>query len=254
MAPDPRRGQRVPRRVHGPGDPADHDDRRPERPRLGRVARDRHPVRAGPGQGVARAGDGDRADRAPAGGPARPPARRRARRGGHVHLARGRHRGGAARDGRVGRADARAACASRLPPLGRVPHTGRALRGPARLPVGAALPRRRRAAHGTRRGRRRPARRDVPRRADVELPVAEGPAPGPRRRLPRDPARPRRLRPLRQADRLRLVLLRPPLRVRGHAVRGSRPARRDGRRARLGRPDRPADRGRAARSAWRASS
>ena len=55
---------------------------------------------------------------------------------------------------------------------------------------------------------------DVARRADLGLPVAPRAAAGARRRPPRDPARPRRLRPLGQADRPRLVLLRPPRRDR----------------------------------------
>ena len=55
------------------------------------------------------------------------------------------------------------------------------------------------------------------------------------------------LRPLRQADRLRLVLIRPPHRARRDAARRPRPARRHGRRPRLGRADRPPLRGRASR-------
>ena len=47
------------------------------------------------------------------------------------------------------------------------------------------------------------------------------------------------LRPLRQADRPRLVLLRPPLRAVRRPARAARHPRRDGRRPRLGRADRP---------------
>ena len=53
---------------------------------------------------------------------------------------------------------------------------------------------------------------DVARRADVVVPVAQGAAAGPRRGLSRRAAGPRRLRALGQADRARLVLLRPPRR------------------------------------------
>ena len=56
------------------------------------------------------------------------------------------------------------------------------------------------------------------------------------------------LRPLRQADRSRLVHVRPPHGDGGHAARGPRPARRDVRRPRLGWADRPAARRRAPRA------
>ena len=56
----------------------------------------------------------------------------------------------------------------------RDPHARRAARGPARLPVGAALPAGRRAADGARRRGRRRAGGDVARRADLGLPVAQG--------------------------------------------------------------------------------
>ena len=69
-----------------------------------------------------------------------------------------------------------------------------------------------------------------------------------RRRPPLHRARPRRLRPLGQADGHRLVLVRPPRRGRRVAARGPRHPRRDVRRPRLGRPDRPAARRRAPRA------
>ena len=96
----------------------------------------------------------------------------------------------------------------------RHPHTRRAARGAAGLPLGAAVPPGRGPpARPRRRGRRR-ARRVLARRADVELPVAQGRAARDRGRLPRDHARPAGLRPLGQADRRGLVLLRPPRRPR----------------------------------------
>ena len=55
-------------------------------------------------------------------------------------------------------------------------------------------------------------RRPLPRRADLVVPVAQGDAAAARRRPPLHRPRPARLRPLRQADRPRLVLLRPPRR------------------------------------------
>ena len=67
-------------------------------------------------------------------------------------------------------------------------------------------------------------------------------------RPPRRAPRPRRLRALGQADGARLVLLRPPRGDGRDAARGPRPARRDLRRARLGRADRPAPGGRAPRA------
>ena len=129
----------------------------------------------------------------------------------------------------------------------RHPHPRPDPRGAAGLPLRAALPHRRRAAPGPRRRGRRPSGGDVARRADLGLPVAPRAAAGARRRPPRDPARPRRLRALGQADRARLVLLRPPRRDGRHAARGPRRARRDVRRPRLGRADRAAARGRAPR-------
>ncbi|CAA9484232.1 MAG: Hydrolase, alpha/beta fold family protein, At1g52510/AT4G12830 homolog, group4, partial [uncultured Solirubrobacteraceae bacterium] len=130
----------------------------------------------------------------------------------------------------------------------RDPHARRDPRRPSRLPVRAEVPDGRRAAPRPRRGGRRRARRHVARRADVVLPVAQGAAARPRRRPPRDPPRPRRLRALRQADGHRLLHVRPPLRDGRDAPRGPRPARRDVRGPRLGRPDRAAARGGARRS------
>ena len=86
------------------------------------------------------------------------------------------------------------------------------------------------------------------RRAVVVLPVPQD-DPGPDRgRASLHRARPRRLRPLRQADRTRRLHLRPPRRVDARrAVRRARPARRHPRRPGLGRPDRAAARRRASR-------
>ena len=93
----------------------------------------------------------------------------------------------------------------------RHPHPRRPARRAARASTG-----RRASASGTGCGSRTSTSataspvRDAPRRADLELPVAQGRPAGARGRPPRDPARPARLRALGQADGRGLVLLRPP--------------------------------------------
>ncbi len=77
------------------------------------------------------------------------------------------------------------------------------------------------------------------------VPVAQGDPAGARRRFPLRGSRHGGFRALGQADGRRVVLLRSPLRVGGEAAGGPRPARGDGRGARLGRADRAAPRGRA---------
>ena len=75
-------------------------------------------------------------------------------------------------------------------------------------------------------------------------------------RPPRDLPRLRGLRALRQADRPRLVHVRPPRRAGHEAARRARPQGRDRRRPGLGRPDRAALGGRerrAGRRRWRSS-
>src|SRR3954469_9222744 len=81
-------------------------------------------------------------------------------------------------------------------------------------------------------------RKVVPRGRDAAPPCARALVALHRPRL-------RRLRPLRQAHRSRLVPLRPPRRADGGAAGGTRPARRDRRRPRLGRANRAATGGRA---------
>ena len=83
------------------------------------------------------------------------------------------------------------------------------------------LPRGRRPAAGAHRRGRGRAGGLLPRRADLVVSVAEGDPAGARRGPPLHRARPRRLRPLRQADRPRLVLLRPPRRAVGDAARAT---------------------------------
>ena len=173
----------------------------------------------------------------------------RARHGGRRLRSRRRAR---ARPGRHGSSSPAASrsCTSSAACRGRgdgLPHARRAVRRVARLPVRAALRRPGRPADALpRRGRRRSGALP-PRRADLVVPVSEddpragGGGPGGRARL-------LRLRPLGQADRRRVVHVRPALRVDRAAGRGARPARADGGRPGLGRADRAAARGRAARS------
>ena len=86
---------------------------------------------------------------------------------------------------------------------GRLPHPGRAVRGPARLRLRAALPHRRRPATRTPGRRRGPAGGDASRRARLVLHLAQGDPAGARRRVPLRGARSRRFRPVGQADRSR---------------------------------------------------
>ena len=100
-----------------------------------------------------------------------------------------------------------------------------------------------------RRPARRPGRAADARRAVVVLPVPQDDPDPHRGRPPLHRARPRRLRPFRQADRTRRLHLRAPRRVDARrAVRRARPARRHPRLPGLGRPDRAATRRRAPRS------
>ena len=128
----------------------------------------------------------------------------------------------------------------RTNPDGRVPHAGRALRGPAGLHLRAALRRGRRPAPAPPRRGQGSTVALLPRRAELELPVpAHARRPGGERSPGRVPG-PRRLRPLRQAHRPALVHVRPPRRDGQPPPRRARPARRHGRRPGLGRSDRPA--------------
>src|SRR5688572_5598590 len=85
----------------------------------------------------------------------------------------------------------------------------RAVRGPAGLRRHAALPRAGRPAPRVPRRGRGPAGRVLARRADVVVPLAQGVPGRARRGLSLHRARPAGLRPVRQADRPGLVLLRP---------------------------------------------
>ncbi len=101
-----------------------------------------------------------------------------------------------------------------------LPHAGRALREPARVSVRAALPRVGGPAARPHRRGRGAAGRLLPRRADLVVSVAQGDPAGARRRLSLRRARLPGLRALGQADRSRLVLVRPPRR--GDAARSSK--------------------------------
>ncbi|CAA9534936.1 MAG: Hydrolase, alpha/beta fold family protein, At1g52510/AT4G12830 homolog, group4, partial [uncultured Solirubrobacteraceae bacterium] len=129
----------------------------------------------------------------------------------------------------------------------RHPYARRADAGPARLPVRTELPRRRRDPHRLRRRRRGASGGVLARRADVVLPLAQGDPAGARRGLSLHRARPARIRALGQADRPRLVHVRPARRGRARGRRAPRPAGRHVRRPRLGRAGRPAGRDRARR-------
>ena len=106
------------------------------------------------------------------------------------------------------------------------------------LPLAAELPRARaRAAHGLRRHRTARRARDAappPRRTDVGLPVPEDDRPARGGRLPRDRARPDRLRPLGQADRSDRLLVLAARRLADPARRSARPAQRHPVRSGLG--------------------